>query len=536
MRLHLLALVVTTCTLTLAAGAEQPPPDHAPDAASLLKNARATTKRLQTTCVSYEVRITSASWSDGIVHVLQAPDGRRRLIFRKSTLGFQTELARIVQRDNVWYATEGQRHVKYRPYEVSFDYAPAFLFYELANLRSFSDPSFAAAARPQSAAANLVSFTLPATDPQPLQHLEDSIRERLKHNPTTAELRQLSETRGLLDNSATVTFDASNGLLARLERPNFTLRISDLKWLDAVPEQEFAVSNTKWDDRTEDPTTHDPDELVMFAHNGEWRPGRPDGYLDGRLLDLKTGHARRVPYRGAVSLPGCFAKDRKSVFVCGWSTNATGAGLYQISLSTGENRTLGDAAFAAGFTMAPVLSPDGTTLACIHNDFNQGLWGFRIYLIDIATGNAKPLGERIDPASLSWERDGTGLILSRGNATEANALPTQTVCRMSLDGTITPLFKGTHPLRLPGSDKILFQEIDGARLWFTCDAKGNHRQPVADGLADYLFPTPSPDGKFLLFIHIKDHQAPAPTLFELGATEGIPVPVGPGLWSWPAWN
>jgi len=50
------------------------------------------------------------------------------------------------------------------------------------------------------------------------------------------------------------------------------------------------------EDYADDPTTGDLMDLVMIGHAGVWRPGAKGREIEGRLLDLKTGRCRRIPF------------------------------------------------------------------------------------------------------------------------------------------------------------------------------------------------------------------------------------------------
>ena len=49
-----------------------------------------------------------------------------------------------------------------------------------------------------------------------------------------------------------------------------------------------------------------------------------------------------------------------------------------------------------------------------------------------------------------------------------------------------------------------------AQGWQTCDLAGKNVRPFANGLADYGFPSPGPDGKRILWMHF----IPAPPLYQ----------------------
>ena len=133
-------------------------------------------------------------------------------------------------------------------------------------------------------------------------------------------------------------------------------RVIDFRWRDRIDLDDFKVDGRNWEDNTDDPTAGDLDDLVMIGHSPLWRPGAKTS-TDGRLLDLKTGRYRRIPFAGAEVLTGCFLAGRTRVAVTGLDAMGDGAlGLYDVDLKTGANRRLGGDVLAGGFTLFPVLS------------------------------------------------------------------------------------------------------------------------------------------------------------------------------------
>jgi Tol biopolymer transport system component len=307
----------------------------------------------------------------------------------------------------------------------------------------------------------------------------------------------------------------------------------DFRWVDPVPASEFDVSGN-WEENTSDPTTGDLDSLAMLQHAGSWQPGSRTPDTETRLVDLTTGKIRRIPFRDGLCGIGCFSKDRLSVIVSGMDPTTSLMGLYQINLKTGENRRLGGAALANGITMGAALSPDGTRVVVSHKDGNESILRWRVAVVDLQTGDAKLIGEPMDAAFLSWAPDGQSIVLLRRDENgDPNKVPESTIMRMDLTGNLTSIRPGRDPVVL-NDGRILFLDPSDS-LWKTCTLSGEEVKTAGDGLKDYFFPAPSPDGKRLLMMH-KNPSAPVPEIIDLvtGATKPLSLPSG--LWSMPSWK
>ncbi len=81
---------------------------------------------------------------------------------------------------------------------------------------------------------------------------------------------------------------------------------------------------------------------------------------------------------------------------------------------------------------------------------------------------------------------------------------------------------------------ILFHGED--RVWMTCDANGNDTRKLFDGLRDFNFPTPSPDGEKVLMMKVTNSDGPRPYIVNLASGKASPVPVTPGVWAFPIWR
>jgi Tol biopolymer transport system component len=207
--------------------------------------------------------------------------------------------------------------------------------------------------------------------------------------------------------------------------------------------------------------------------------------------------------------------------------------IYEVNLKTRANRRLGGEAMARGMTLLPVLSPDGKTLAALHKELGSGnILDCQIVLIDVASGAPRTIGPKMDVAYLNWMPDGKGLVFLK-RETSPDGSNAETICRMTMDGSISAIGPGRDPVVLPDG-RVLFSAND---RWKTCDLDGKNVQPFASGLRDYAFPSPAPDGKRIMMTQ-KSANGPLPTILPIGQSSGQPVfrTLPPGLWTLPAWQ
>jgi Tol biopolymer transport system component len=265
-------------------------------------------------------------------------------------------------------------------------------------------------------------------------------------------------------------------------------------------------------------------------------PETGKGDPDGRLINIKTGRMRRIPFEGEASIPGCFLSGRDKVVVTGMSDSRFG--LYEIDLKTRKNHPLAAKVLAGTFPLAPVLSPDGKTLAVASADFGAGLDHTQVFLIDLQTGEGKPIGKPFDTTALSWMPDGKGLILVSRQNVRMDKPPVSTICRMDLIGQLTPLRPGDSPVLLQDG-RILFEEYseDGRHWqWKTCNLSGQDVKLFGDGLKKLSFPAPAPDGLRMLMIRYVPDRGTTPYVFRIGEAPDQPAVQVGGTWSGAVWR
>ncbi len=515
--------------------------DKPPDIGSLSGAGRATLERLGKQPATWTATIHVPGGARFHVEVLASP-AMRRTVLSVEAQGRRGEVLRIIERDGSWYATEGRRAGRYRPYEAPFDLPTAYYFL------GRSDPQFVAEGADlgtfEGTKGGMATYRVPLAEPlrQQVKNALDEWERLTRQRPGRADEPEAKQARqrmrDLLQKGTATEVEIATGMIARFGAADRQTELHDFRWLDRVPPEAFDVGATKWEDSTADPTAGGTDDLLMISHSGGWRPGMKSGDTDGRLFDLRTGRYRRIPFRGATSMPGCFLKGRLRVAVTGLDPLSGSMGLYEVDLKTGGERRLGGELLAAGFTLMPVLSPDGRTLAALHKAPTGRLLDTQVCLVDLETGEARAVGEPRDMAFLSWLPDGKGLVLLHREVADPSDLVgprTATIARMDLDGRLTKIREGSMPVLLNDGKTILFEDTK-SRTWQTCGLDGRDVKPYAGGLAGYGFPSPAPDGKRIMMMHFRQGSAPEPTIFPIGEDRGKPAITAPGLWATPAWR
>ena len=530
------ALFAVLCTAVGAANKE-------PDLRELARSGRQSLQRLEAAAASWTTIIERGSGGKIAVAVLSAP-GRRRMVVTIAAMGQRFEVIRVIIRDDAWYVTEKEGiRGKYRPYEAPFNISMAYAFITWAEPHFVIATDDAGLGKYEGTQGDVATYRspVPESSKQQLQATLTKYDELVKAHPALKdkpELRDMMQKcRDLLANGVPTRVDLKSGMIVGRTTPVLKTSVTDFRRLEGVDEKDFAVEGD-WPDYSDDPTTGDLDELVIISHFGLWRPGLPrKGDPDARLLDLRTGRIRRVPFEGAIATGGCFLKGRTRVVVTGFSLAEAALRLYEINLKTGENRQLGGELLAAGFCHGPALSPDGKTLAVVHRASLAELFGAQVCLADVASGKARKIGKPMDVARLSWLPGGNGLILVRQKHIAMDKPSLGQMFRMDLDGRLTYIRDGGSAVLLNDGRTILFRERDGEkRLWKTCDLSGKNVKLLGDGLAEYAFPAPAPDGKRILMMRFQKGQAPVPHILEIGASQGKPATKVPGLWALPVWR
>jgi acyl carrier protein len=513
--------------------ANAPPPDPA----ALARASEETRKRLRSGCASWTVVHQRGDGQDLVTTVVQSPPSRKIVLCVETADGQRQEIARVVERDGLCFASEGTYRGRHRPLEVPFSLSTIYLYLLRSELVTVAEPALLG--KHMGSEGGIATFHAPL--PEAMQAV---IRNALRELETRKDLNENLQLMALgaklrtqLDAGTVSEIDLATGLFVRSGTAERELRVRDFKWLESVDEKEFAVDGTAWKDVSDDPTAGNVGDLVMIGHCGYWRPGQKQYELDCRLMDVKTGRFRRVPFAGINSLPGCFSKDRRRVYVCGMPVEGGSLGVFEVDLRTGANRRLGGEPLAGGFTLDPTLSPDGKTLAVIHKGGQGRLMDNQVFLIDLGTDVTRKVGPLMDAAFLSWLPDGSGLVLLRREPSEIGGGQKAVICRMDLEGRLAPIREGNFPALLADGRTILHIGADGTK-WKTCALDGSDVKDFLNGIdsKEYNYPAESPDGRRVLMMGRSPDKSPQPVVFDLDSGKSNPLPVAEGLWGMPVWQ
>jgi len=534
-RKSIFVLAFFTCLLCqtwlMAADAES---KGGPDVQRLVRQGEQTQRRLASETCQWKstIRLNNAGVSVIAEWTRSSAGTRTDLVL--DAHNHLEQIASIIERDGFWYVNEAsKKFTKYQPHETPFTLPTTLLWYHLSQVRPVVAEQLTGAFAGEK--DSIATYRTPVAEPIRVQ-ISRLLADINGHPGVQLPPGLLDSLKDLLDNGVTLQIDTTTGLPARLTSPKFTTTWSRPTWPRELGQKTLDVSGQNWDDHTAGPDTCDPSHLVMLGHAGTWQPGAPAGDSDARLVNIKTGQIWRVPSQDAISVGGCFSKDRKSVVVSAMDVESGGLTLQSIDLRTRANHRIGGKQLAVGLNLMPALSHDGRTLAVLHHGPDQTMLRSSIMLVDLATDKCRTICDDIDTAFLSWLPDDSGIVLLKRPSERSDQLAKQ-VAVMDLSGQLKALCPGDSPLVISG-DRILFEDAPpGPSLWKTCRLDGTDIKPFGDGLSGCGFPTVSPDGRHVLMMHFNgnNQSAPVPTIYDIDGSHPNPLKLPPGLWSMPAW-
>jgi hypothetical protein len=530
----LLIQAVFLAQLPVAVAADEPP------ISKLAAAGKATLDRLQHDAVTWKATFESQDPSTVFqVTTIQSPKGRNILIEAvRAPQSF--ELARIIERDNVWYVKEEGKSGKYLPYEAPLVLPLFYTYLARSDLHLILDET--PLGEFESLRGTTARYRVPvpaAVKPQmeqAIKALEFSKKGGNPENVAVAE-RLIPQLRDSLELGIAVEIDVEHGIAMTSGGLGQRTWTKDFRWLPADGPDYLAVDASDFTDHTAPITDKavSPDDLLLIGHAGSWRPGSPAHDTDTKLVNIATGEMRRIPFPFGITSTACFAKDRKSVFLMGQMPDEGATGLFQIDLATGGMRRLGQN-LLTGISLFPTLSPDGNTIALINRSGNEPEpLQAQICLVDVTSGEARRLGKPLDTAAPSWLPDGSGLVIITREYPDLSKPSIDTISRMGLDGTVTPIRKGEQPVVLRPYRRIVYYHPDEQR-WKLCDLKGKDITVIGDGLADFHFPAPSHNGRQLIMMSGDETTGPRPYLIDIATGDKKPLSVGDGLWVLPSWR
>lgn len=518
-------------TLVPARG-QQPAP--APDAAALTDLGERAASRLARTAATW-----TAFFAVGpeflVIEVLHAPPARRRIEVFVERDGERHHLASILERDGRWFVAElDGANGLYRPWEAPFRTPVLYAHLrEALQPRTADDLGAGALGEWKGVDAGIARWVREVPDAD-LRRLDATIQRAKDRFSADAKLREDPQFRahvrwlGRLEEEylegAVTKVDLESGLVVQHGDPGERTAIAGFRWLETVDDARFTAAGGEPPvDASHDPTRDAPQDLLLFGHCPWWRRGvaTQDAALDARLLELGPRRVRRVPFQGALSLPGCLSRDRARAYVSG--RDAQGIGLYEVDLRTGRNRRLGGAPLAAGQCLFPTLSPDGTRLAVLHAD---GTGWSLVHLVDVEDGAARPLGSPLLAGSLAWLPGGDGLLLVTRDTLDGP----EKVAVLDRAGKLAVLRAGSAPAPLPDG-RILYLDVPTSR-WHTCNAAGADARLFHGGLEGLVAPAISPDGARAVFADVTTGLV----LVDLTTGARRTIPLGDGLFGATSWR
>ena len=385
------------------------------DLAALAQAGAETQQKLQSQPASWNVHNTLQSGTLIHVSVLRAGD-KQRMVFDVDNGGQRVEVFRVISRDGLWYVTDRNGSYKFRPFEAPTETPFIYMTMLRSDPLLVTSPDQLSTAKFDRVEGRVAHFrdTLPPAQVAQLKGLIEQMETLARESgkPLAPELAKQQEMlKDLLANGMPTLVDLATGRLIEFGAQKLRTRVTDFRFLPQIDDAEFAIADREWQDNSDDPTTGNLDDLTMITHQPLLQPGQKNYDTDGRLMDVKTGRFRRLPFPGGVVTPGCFLADRRSVIVCGLESETGTLRPYQIDLKTCQCDPLGSPLLDSGQTLWADLSPDGKTIAVSHLDSSAGLLKIQICLVDLATRTATPLGEPLDTSKAFWTADGMHLMM-----------------------------------------------------------------------------------------------------------------------------
>jgi Tol biopolymer transport system component len=275
-------------------------------------------------------------------------------------------------------------------------------------------------------------------------------------------------------------------------------------------------------------------DVAMLGHMRVWQPGQKAGDLDPLLVNVRTGEFRRVPCQWVGAPDGAFSQDRSRVWVTAMDIGSGGQGLVlrEIDLRTGETRPVGGKLATAGMNLSPRLSRDGQLLLFSHFETRLDKMLASIVTAKLAT-NEEQVVITGDVALASWA-EGNRIVFEKREYPDPSKPAKADIRITDLQGNQRKIVDGRFPVVLADGVTLLY--CDNQKQWTLCDLEGKNPRLLGDGMKEYSFPAPAPDGQRMLMIHYGGAgSAPVPTIVKLSDGSVTPLRLGPGLWTIPTW-
>ena len=527
---------VLLCLGFLVCGTDPNPANS--DLMKVLEATTVTRQRMQREAAQWEMKYDVGNGP--VIKVVVLQNSEASLFELNAITGTRSSrIATILRRADAWYVDDGFSKRKYRPYEACLPLPTGIFFMGLAELQLIDNDLTENRMRVERIQGNHLVVRLPLEDAQEqnvrmainkMNELRATLVDAGKDVPKAQEM--LDSLNDVLTNGRRVSVNRTTGQILETGIPPRKMVFSPLVWLgDAKPPGLEPAG--KWEDHTSPFSPDDLKDLVQISHNRMWRPGQATGDSDLMLVNLRTLEIRRAPFPFGVALTGCFSPDRSRIYVTGLDPASAGLALFAIELASGECQRVGDEVLNRGNWFNPVVSRSEDALAVAQIGAGEGLKS-QIHVIDLTSGQSRPVGPPMDLAMLNWHPQGNSLICMVREPGPGNSeIPF--ICKVTLDGKVTKLCRGRFPEVLPQEGRILFEHDDEARPFKTCDLDGKDIQVFGNGFKGFGFASASPDGR-LIMVKFSKTDGPQPCLIDMKSFEVKPLKLGPGMWSCPKWR
>ena len=492
-----LALAGSLALLVVGAARAKDPPDLA----ALRERGLRTVARLEAAPARWRATIDQAGGERLVVLVEQASARRRLVEVWVERDGRRRQALALRVLDGRWDVAEEEGvSGRYRPFEAPFAHPALYLALLEAEPRALPAPRPGAEPQASRAVGGVATVREPLA-PEVRRRFEAGLaeaRELLEQRPDARgdpvverRVRRLMRIKDELETGALTRVEVETGLLVdRPLEPGLRVVFDELRLLDAVPPAlADPGSGAPPVDLSGDPGPGPFPERLLLARSG-LTYGSTALAPDAVLVDLASGAARRVPFRGAACVPLGFVGPQRDALVLG--DDGAGRALAVVALRAGVARPLSPGLPRGGDLQAVAVSLDGRQVALLHA---AGGAPARLWLVAVDTGQAVPRPAPPGLRGFAWAADGRHLVVELEGPSE----PTLALWSQE-SGDLRPLGPGQAPVALPDGRTLLAADRDGR--WWRVDATTGARRGLVgdDGLPGLVAPSPAPGGREAVFL------------------------------------
>ena len=262
--------------------------------------------------------------------------------------GQKGEWLDLIIRDGAWYVIQGAMACKYRPYESPLGNPLIYTLLDRSSPKLVDVNLLESKGTLESATPSTITYRVPLTALEKgqctsvLQGIGKLFDTKGKEgeSPSLSEVFQERKRvlQDLLEHGVPLKIEVQTGLVVQSGIGGGRMSLRDFHWQREADAANFAVNDRPWDDKTGFYQADSLADLVMINQAIPRRPELPDGLTEARMLNVRTGDFRRVPYHGDVCIPLCFSKDRKRIYVSGTISEEMKWGIFEIDLDNLKHR------------------------------------------------------------------------------------------------------------------------------------------------------------------------------------------------------